>query len=435
MIPVVVIVGRANVGKSTLFNRLSRTRSALVDDRPGITRDRLLKTVSHQGVPFILVDTGGFEDPGGDALAEKVKLQVETALEEADRIIFMVDAHQGLIPADRDIASLLRRSNRRAFLAVNKVDGREQEPLAAEFYGIGFDPIYPVSAANGYGLRSLMDAVIQDLPIGKPARDPDQIRVAVLGRPNTGKSSLINCILGAERVLVSEAPGTTRDTVDTPFTRQGHTYLLIDTAGIRKKTRVREKIERFSMIRAIKSLERCHVAVVLLDAAQGATDQDARICGYAIDRSRAVILAANKWDLVKDDARKQELLTRTMERKLKFLSFAPWINVSALTGERVPVLLETVEVLYRQYSCRIETAEINRAVQEMVQEHSPPRGTQGRLKFFYATQTETRPPTFLIFVNRPELIHFSYERYITNQLRKRFALDWTPIRLRFKRRR
>ncbi|MFH1952179.1 MAG: ribosome biogenesis GTPase Der [Pseudomonadota bacterium] len=435
MAPIIVIVGRPNVGKSTLFNRLSRSKDALVDDRPGITRDRLYAAISCDGVSMTLVDTGGFEDLGQDPLLKEVRVQVEKAVEESDRVIFMVDGRQGIAPGDEEMALILRKSHKRIFIAVNKIDGPEHDHLALDFYKLGLDEPFPISAAHGYGVGAFIREVSEGLSVSEFEReDPNQIRVAVLGRPNTGKSSLINRILKTDRLVVSEVPGTTRDAVDTPFRYGDREYLLIDTAGIRRKAKVREKIDKFSMIKALKSLDRCHVALVLLDAAEGVSDQDARICGYAFEKGRGLILVVNKWDLIKGDARKRGLLYSAIERQLKFLSFAPRINVSALTGERVMKLFEKIDVVYDQFSNRISTGVINRSIQKIIEAHPPPRIGQGRLKFFYATQTRTRPPTFTIFVNRPDMLHFSYERFLINQLREHFGLSSTPINLTFRKR-
>jgi GTP-binding protein len=435
MRPIIVIVGRPNVGKSTLFNRLSRTRSALVDDAPGVTRDRLYTTITDQDVTMTLVDTGGFDDLGEDPLLEDVKTQIQAAIEEADRVIFMVDGRQGLMPGDLDMAGILRKSRKKVFLAVNKVDGPEHDPLTLDFYALGMDRLYPISAEHGYGVRTLMDDVIEGLSRTSMEEAHDtSIRVAVVGRPNTGKSSLINRILGLDRLLVSDAPGTTRDAVDTPFTWGGKPYLLIDTAGIRRKARVKEKIEKFSVIQTLKSLDRCHVAIILLDAPQGVLDQDARICGYALQRGRAVVLAVNKWDLVRRDKDRVDQLNRSMDRQLQFISFAPRINLSALTGERVMKLIDKIDQVYAQYTQRISTSSLNRALHEWTETHPPPRVGRGRLRFFYATQVRTSPPTFVVFVNRPDMVHFSYRRFLINQIKECFGLSLTPVVVRLKKR-
>ena len=430
----IAIVGRPNVGKSTLFNRLTRSRAALVDDQPGITRDRLYASGEWEGKGFTLVDTGGFDDSEEEPLLQGVRDQVVKAIEEADRILFMVDGRAGLMPLDEKIADVLRRSRKEVFLGVNKADGAEHQHLTADFYGLGFDRVYPVSAAHGYGLAALLDAMTEDLeeePTKEEAPD-DLTKVAIVGRPNVGKSSLVNRIVGSERLLVSELPGTTRDSVDIHFALKGTNYVFIDTAGIRRKGRVKEKIEKFSVIKALQSLDRCHVAVVLIDASEGVTDQDAHICGYAFERGRGVILAVNKWDLVKKDPEMKKRLVDTLDRQMSFLSFAPRLQVSALTGEKVKVLFEKINLLHGQLFRRIDTNVVNKALMGMVQKNPPPKMGRGRLKFFYATQTGVMPPSFALFVNRPDLVHFTYERYLLNQFREKLELREVPVRLRFR---
>ncbi|MFC1884226.1 ribosome biogenesis GTPase Der [Thermodesulfobacteriota bacterium] len=435
MNPTVAIVGRPNVGKSTLFNRLSRSRDALVDDIPGITRDRLYASINHDGVAFTLVDTGGFEDIGQDPLLEKVRHQVSTAVNESDAIIFMVDGRQGVMPGDEEIIDLLRRSRKTIFLAVNKIDGPEHDSLTLEFFRFGIDKVYPISASHGYGVRALFDDIVKELPRTDSIwEDSGRIRVAVLGKPNVGKSSLINRILGLDRLLVSDIPGTTRDSVDMPFSYQGKDYLLIDTAGIRRKARVKDKIDKFSMIKAIGTLRRCHVAVILIGADEGVSDQDARIFGYAEERGRAIVTVVNKWDLIKGEPRKRDDLERGIDRRLQFVSYAPRVNLSALTGERVVKLFSKIDLVFEQFSRRIPTPSVNKALGTMIEKHPPPRIGRGRLKFFYATQPRTKPPTFVVFVNRPDMVHFSYERFIINQLREQFRLEASPIKLIFKKR-
>ena len=435
MASIIVIVGRPNVGKSTLFNRLSRSKTALVDNRPGITRDRLYAKITIEGIAVGLVDTGGFEDLGQDPLLKEVRAQVKNAVDESDRVIFMVDGRQGIMPGDEEMAQILRKSQKEVLLVVNKIDGPEHDNLAHDFYKLGFNHAHPVSASHGYGVNAFVSEIVRGLPASEVEReDPNQIRVAVLGRPNAGKSSLINKILKKDRLVVSELPGTTRDTVDSLFRYGEREYLLIDTAGIRRKAKVKVKIDKFSMIKAIKSLDRCHVALVLLDAEEGVSDQDARIIGYALEKGRGIILVVNKWDLIKGDARKRRQLDNAIERQLKFISFAPKINVSALTGERVMKLFGKIDTVYDQFSKRISTGALNRAIQKVIEKHPPPWLGRGRLKFFYATQGRTRPPTFMVFVNRPDKLHFSYERFLTNQLREQFGLTNAPIRLEFRER-
>ncbi len=435
MPPVIVIAGRPNVGKSTLFNRLSRSRTALVDDQPGITRDRLYSPAVYDGTPITIVDTGGFDDTGSDPLLDKMNEQIEAALHEADRVIFMVDARQGLMPGDIEIAGILRRARKKIFIAANKIDGNEHEHLAVDFHALGLGEIYPLSSAHGYGLRDLMDRVLEGLPGDRETgSDENRVRVAVLGRPNSGKSSLINRIIGHERLVVSDLPGTTRDAVDTAFNYGGRHYTLVDTAGIRRKARVREKIDRFSMIKAIKSLDRCHVAALMIDATAGITEQDARISGFAFDRGKGLVVVINKWDLAKGDPVVKKNIDMGIETQLKHLSFVPRIYMSALTGEKVMTLFNAVNTIYGQMCRRIGTGVLNRIIQKAVTRHAPPRSGRTGLKFYYATQTGILPPTFTLFVNRPDLVHFSYERFIINQLREECALENVPLKLYFKKR-
>jgi GTP-binding protein len=435
MTAVVAIVGRPNVGKSTLFNRLSRSRDALVDDLPGVTRDRLYAAIRYAGVPLRLIDTGGFAAGEDEPLLAGVKDQVLRAIDEADAVLFMVDGRMGVLPGDREIADLLRRSRKPVHVAVNKIDGPEHEARALEFYELGASEVHPLSAAHGYGLRTLMDRLVETLPATAAEEpDPDRIRVAVVGRPNVGKSSLINRVLGLERLLVSDIPGTTRDAVDTPFSYEGTAFTLIDTAGLRRRSRVRERIDKFSMIKTLKGLDRCHVAVVLLDASTGVSEQDARICGFALERGRAMVLALNKWDLVKRDEEQRRAFLRGVDRQLGFVSFAPILRISALTGERVNRLIPEVRSLWEPFCRRIPTGEVNRAVAEILERKPPPRTGQRSVRLLYATQTAVRPPTFVLFVNRPDLLHVSYRRFLVNQLRERFDLERIPIRLHLRKR-
>lgn len=435
MTSIIAIVGRPNVGKSTLFNRLSKTRDSIVDNRPGVTRDRLYASILWEETRLTIVDTGGFEDIGQDPLLDQVRDQIEMAIKEADGVLFLMDGRQGLMPGDEEMARILRRSIKKTYTVVNKIDGPEHDHLVDEFFSLGFEKVYPVSATHGYGIRTLMEDITRDVPAVEDAcshEEGNTIRVSVLGRPNAGKSSLINRILGFERLLVSELPGTTRDSIDTHFTWNSKEYTLIDTAGLRRKGRVKDKIDKFSMIKAIRSLDRCHIAVILLDADAGIAEQDARICGYALDRGRGLILGVNKWDLVKNDPEKKKWLDDSIDRQLNFISFAPRINLSALSGERVRKLFDKIDLVYSQFNQRISTGIVNRTMEEIIKNKPPSVTSRGRLKLFYATQIRVRPPTFVAFVNRPDMVHFSYERYIINQLRERFGLYNTPIRMFFR---
>jgi GTPase len=435
MTAIIAIVGRPNVGKSTLFNRLSRSMDSIVDDQPGVTRDRNYATVSWEGKSFIIVDTGGFDEQDDGPFSDQVRQQVIKAIEEADQILFMMDGRSGLVPADEEVAAILRRHDKKTYTVVNKIDSPEKESLLHDFYSLGVDTIYPLSSAHGYGLRTLMDDIASSSPEDtETVESPNQIRVAIIGKPNAGKSSLINRILGHERMLVSEIPGTTRDSVDIKVNRGEKEYLLIDTAGIRRKSKVSDKIDKFSMIKAIRSIERCHIAIIMIDAFEGISEQDARICGYALDRMRGVILAINKWDLVKNDSERIKQLDLDMDRQLQFVSYAPRINISALTGERVNKIFEKIDRVYRQFDMRVDTNDVNKLIEEMILKRPPPLVGKTRLKFYYATQTGTRPPTFVLFVNHPKAVHFSYERFIVNQIRSNLGLDNIPVRVVFRER-
>ncbi|UCF72888.1 MAG: ribosome biogenesis GTPase Der [Deltaproteobacteria bacterium] len=435
MLPIVAIVGRPNVGKSTLFNRLTKKRSAIVDDIPGVTRDRLYTTLEWDGRNLVLVDTGGFDPSQKGAVLDEVKKQVEMAIEEADLIILLFDGRDGPVLDDEELLMLLRRSEKKVVYVVNKIDGPEQEHLSLEFYSLGMDRIFPISSAHGYGIGSLMGQVIKDLPAIEPLHEEaGRIRIAIIGRPNVGKSSLINRIIGSERLVVSELPGTTRDSVDISFERGKKSYLLIDTAGIRRRGRVKERIERFSIIRALKAINRCHISVILLDSEAGVYDQDARICGYALESGCGMVIALNKWDLIKDNPSLIRSLEDSIDRQLGFVSFVPKVNISALTGQRVRTLFELVGRVWEEYNVRVPTPAINRVLEDIVKKHPPPLVGGGRPRFFYATQVSVRPPTFVIFVNRRDRVRISYERFLVNQFREHCGLDLIPIRILFRER-
>ncbi len=435
MTSIIAIVGRPNVGKSTLFNRLSRSTDSIVDDQPGVTRDRIYATVNWEGKSFILVDTGGFDEQEQGPFSVQVKEQVLKAVEEADQIIFMMDGRKGLLPSDEEVAAILRRYDKKIYPVINKIDGPEKENLIHDFYSLGVDTLYPLSSAHGYGLKGLMNDIVKATHSeAEVSENQDQIRVAVLGRPNAGKSSFINRILGHDRLIVSEIPGTTRDSIDIRVNRNNREYLFIDTAGIRKKSKVKDKIDKYSMIRAIHCIERCHIAVILIDADAGISEQDARICGYALDRMRCVILAVNKWDLIKKDTERVKQLNLDIDRQLQFVSYAPRINLSALTGERVNRIFDKIDQVFEQFNMRINTGAVNQLIGEMIFKRPPPLVGRSRLKFYYATQTGTRPPTFVVFVNHPKAVHFAYERFIANQIREKFGLDNIPVRVVFRER-
>ncbi len=434
MKPIVAIVGRPNVGKSTLFNRITRSRKALVDNSPGVTRDRNYGDARWDEVSFTVVDTGGFSDFEAEGFGPLVRYQVMQAIEEADAIVMLLDGREGATPVDTDLIYQLRRSSKPVLYGVNKIDGPRHESLLSDFSVLGVDPLYPVSAEHGYGVHDLLDALIAVLPRSTPEAAPDRIRLAVIGRPNVGKSSLINRLLRDERLLVSEIPGTTRDAVDTICKVNKKEYVLIDTAGIRRKGRVRKKLEKFSIIKALRSLNRCDIALVMMDASEGVTGQDANIAGYALERGRACIILLNKWDLVEKDSKAAERYVNEVKDRLKFLSFAPILTISALSGQRAFKIFDWVETVYKQYTTRISTGRLNRIFEAIINQHQPSSYRGRRIKFYYATQISVAPPRFVCFVNYPEGIHFSYERYIINRLREGLGLDRTPIRLIFRKR-
>jgi GTP-binding protein len=435
MLPIVAIVGRPNVGKSTLFNRLTKKKNALVDDIPGVTRDRLYATIEWDDRNLVIVDTGGFDSSDKEELLGRVKKQVEMAIEEADLVILLFDGRTGPVFADEELIMLLRHSQKKVVYAVNKIDGPEHEHLSMEFYSFGIDKIFPISSAHGYGIGSLMAQLIADLPVMEHAQeDEDKIKIAIIGRPNVGKSSLINKIIGTDRLIVSEIPGTTRDSVDISFQKEGKSYLLIDTAGIRRRGRVKEKIEKFSILKALKTINRCHISVILLDAHAGIYEQDMKICGYGLERGCGMIIAFNKWDLIKNNTPLITSLENSIDRKLGFVSFVPTINISALTGERVNKLFTVVDRVWAQYNSHVPTPAINKTLEDIVKRHPPPFIGGKRPKFFYATQVSIHPPVFILFVNRPDSIHLSYKRYLINQLRKQFGLNLIPIKVFFRER-
>ena len=417
---IVAIVGRPNVGKSTLFNRVTRTKDALVDNLPGVTRDRRFGDARWNDFEFTLVDTGGFTE--GDDFADEIRFQVHQAIADADTIIFLLDGKEGISPFDREIADLLRSVDKPVFYAVNKIDGAEQEVFLADFYQLGLEALYPLSAEHRYGVTDLLDDVVAALAdlSAEPFADPtsEVIRLAVVGRPNVGKSSLINRILGEKRLLVSDIPGTTRDAIDSLWEMNGKSYLLIDTAGIRRKGKVYRKLEKFSIIKALRSLDRCDVALIVMDAAEGVTDQDVSVAGYALERGCGCILLLNKWDLVEKDSKTVKEYYERLRYQAKFLNFAPAMTISALTGLRVRKIFKQVDEVYDQYARRITTGQLNKFLERAIKKNEPSLHRGKRIKFYYAAQISTKPPTIVCFVNYPQAVHFSYKRYLINQLRQ-----------------
>lgn len=436
MKPIIAIVGRPNVGKSTLFNRVTRTKDALVDNFPGVTRDRHYGDARWNDVDFTLVDTGGFIS--NDDLTGEIQYQIHQAIEDADVIIHLMDGKEGISPFDEDIIQILRPQSKPVLHAVNKIDGREQEAYLYDFHSLGIEKLYPISAEHRYGLSDFLDEMVITLPKVAAGQSldlkQDMIGLAVVGRPNVGKSSLINCILGEKRLLVSEVPGTTRDAIDTVCQVKGKRYLLIDTAGIRRKGKVSSKLEKFSIIKALRSLERCDVALIIMDTDEGITDQDITVAGYAHDRGCGCILLLNKWDLIEKDSSTMRRYHEELRMAAKFLNFAPIITISALTGQRVIKIFTLVDEVYEQYVTRIGTGQLNKIIQQALIRNTPSLYRGKRLKFFYATQVSAKPPTIVCFVNYPDAVHFSYKRYLTNQIRLEADLDKTPIRIIFRKR-
>ncbi|MBU1150100.1 MAG: ribosome biogenesis GTPase Der [Proteobacteria bacterium] len=434
MKPVIAIIGRPNVGKSTLFNRLAGGGKAIVIDEPGATRDRNYTDCTWNNRPFTLIDTGGFEPAAKVEILVQMREQTKLAIEEADIILFMMDGRDGLTPSDQEIARMLRVVKKTVFYTVNKVDGPRHEALVSEFYRLGIEKLYPISAQHGPGLDALMDDVADCLPEAEPVKDGegDRIRIAVIGRPNVGKSSLINRILGYERTIVNPVPGTTRDAIDTPITRDGKHYLLIDTAGIRRKSRISLTMEKYSIVQALKAIDRADIALILLDAKEGISEQDIKIAGLAMEKGTACILVVNKWDLVEKDNSTIGTYVEDIRYNSKFLQFAPIIFVSALSGQRVTKIFALIERVYAQYTRRVETGDLNRKIREII-EANPPPGRQSRLHIFnYITQVAIKPPSFVLFVRDPDNIHFSYERYLVNRIREAFGFTEVPIRLFFR---
>lgn len=433
MRPLIAIVGRPNVGKSTLFNRIVGRRKAMVDDMPGVTRDRNYANVDRFDVPFILIDTGGFEPETNDRLLQQMREQSQLAMAEADVILFVMDGRDGLTPADVEVVEMLRRVDKPVFYLINKIDGDKQETAIGDFYTLGVDTIFTVSAEHNRGVNDLMDDVIKALPKGSAADTDEEVtKIAVIGRPNVGKSTLVNRLLGIERVVANPTPGTTRDSIDTYFTCNRKRYLLIDTAGIRRKGKTTEKIEKYSVVDSLRSIERADVVLIVIDAEEGVTEQDTKIAGYAYEAGRGCIFVVNKWDtLTKDNASMGKFIEK-IRMEFKYLPFAPIVFVSAKTGQRLGKIMTEVDAVMEQFARRITTSDLNRVFSAATEEHHAPLYQGRRVKFYFATQVGTKPPSIVIFTNRPDGVHFSYERYIVNRFREAFGFTGTPMRLLFK---
>ena len=443
-LPIVAIVGRPNVGKSTLFNRLVGERKAIVDDVPGVTRDRNYAEAEWVGRRYWLVDTGGIESDTGGKLQESVQAQSRLAVAEADIVIFLLDGKGGLHPLDREAVDDLRRTSKPVFFAVNKLDSQRRADNLYEFFALGLDHLYSISAEHGLGIADLMDDIVGRLPeapadadsdLEKPGAHTQPLRVAVVGRPNVGKSTLINRLLGFERSVVDSKAGTTRDSLDTPFELMGQPCILIDTAGIRRKARVDGRVERFSVSRSLRAVDRGDLILHIIDGPEGVTDQDAQILSYAIERGKALLLAVNKWDLVSKNDGATEKYRDEVNYRLSFLEFAPIAFISAATGYGVRRMLQTAVRVIQAYGRKVSTSALNQALQKIVRAHAAPLSLGRAVKFYYGTQTGTRPPTFTLFVNRPGAVHESYQRYLVHQLRAHLGFEDAPIRLHLRARR
>ena len=429
--PIVAIIGKPNVGKSTFFNYLAGSRISIVEDTPGVTRDRIYADTNWRGRNFTLIDTGGIEPDSDDIILSQMREQANLAIAMADVIIFVTDIRQGVTAADKEIALMLKKSGKPIVLVCNKADSYEKfKQDVYEFYNLGLGEPFPVSATNAIGIGDVLDEIYGKFPPKTQDEDEeDKIKVAVIGKPNVGKSSLINKILGENRTIVSDIAGTTRDAIDSEFENEYGKYVLIDTAGIRKKSKVTESIEKFSIMRTLLAIERADVCLMMIDAQEGVTDQDTKIAGEAHEAGKGVIIVVNKWDAVEKETGTLEKYRKEVYEKLKYLSYAPILFVSAKTGQRVNKLFEMINQVNQQNCMRISTSVLNQVINEAIAIVQPPTDKGKRLKIYYGTQASTRPPTFVIFVNNKDLFHFSYERYLVNQIRKEFGLQGTPVRI------
>ena len=435
MKPIIAIVGRPNVGKSTLFNRLTQTRKAIIEDVAGVTRDRLYEDGEWNGRQFTLIDTGGIDTVDKDHILKNVRLQAEIAIEESDLILFMVDASVGVTQEDETVAQILRKSDKTVILVANKVKDFEDLMPVYEFYSLGFEHVVPIAAVDGRNTGDLLDLMVSLLPDAPPVTaGVDASSIAVVGRPNVGKSSLCNRLLGEERSIVSDVPGTTRDAIDTPFRYNGENYILVDTAGMRRRKKVELATEKYSVVRSLHAVDRSDVVLMVIDGSQGLTDQDKRIVGYAHEQGKGIVLVVNKWDLVEKDHKTQKEMEDKFKGELLFLAYAPMIFVSAVTGQRVGQIMETVHAVVENRLMRVPTGVLNDIIREAVLKNPPPTDKGKRLKIYYATQIGVAPPTFALFVNDQEIMHFSYLRYLENRIRDYFVFEGTTLRLQLRNR-
>ncbi|MDH7481539.1 MAG: ribosome biogenesis GTPase Der [Armatimonadota bacterium] len=428
--PMVAVVGRPNVGKSTLFNRLVGKRIAIVEDVPGVTRDRLYAEAEWLGRNFMLIDTGGLILNEKDPLTVQVRTQAEIAISEADVIVFLVDVTEGVTPADMEVADVLRRTRKPVLVAVNKVDNERLERESIEFFSLGLGDIYPISSLHGRGVAELLDKIIENLPVptAEKVYSEEVIKIAIIGRPNVGKSSLLNAIIKEERAIVSDIPGTTRDAIDTYFEHGDQRFVLIDTAGIRRAGKIQRSIEYYSVLRAVRALERADVALVVIDASEGVVDGDKRVAGYSHDAGKAAVIVVNKWDLAKKQGKTINGFTELVRREMPFMNYAPIVFTSAIEGTGITELLGCAAIASQNHALRLPTGELNRLIGDIVD--ARPYSEKGKeFRVYYATMPSVRPPTIVLFTNDPDLLHFSYQRYIENQLRKHYTYEGTPIRI------
>jgi GTP-binding protein len=427
--PVVAIVGRPNVGKSTIFNRIVGERVSIVEDLPGVTRDRIYSSGEWLTHDFNIIDTGGI-DIGDEPFLEQIRQQAEIAIDEADVIIFLVNGREGVTSADEEVAKILYRSKKPIVLAVNKIDNPEMRDMIYDFYALGFGEPIPISGSHGLGLGDLLDAAAEHFPKqGDEEYDEETIRFSLIGRPNVGKSSLVNAMLGEERVIVSDIAGTTRDAIDSTFTKDGQDYVIIDTAGMRKKGKVYESTEKYSVLRALKAIERSDVVLVVLNAEEGIIEQDKRIAGYAHEAGKAVVIVVNKWDAIEKDEKTMKEFEQSIRDHFLFLDYAPVVFLSAKTKKRIHTLLPVINTASENHALRVPTNVINDVIMDAVAMNPTPTHNGNRLKIYYTTQVAVKPPTFVVFVNDPELMHFSYERFLENRLRDAFGFEGTPIKI------